>query len=117
MKNSRKVYSTESGRLCPKCEQPIDSCQCQQQGYETPAPGSTVKIKRETKGRKGKGVTLIENIPVSEGDLAKLAKTIKAKCSSGGTVKSGVIEIQGDHRQAIKEYLQGQGYNVKLAGG
>ena len=117
MKNSRKVYSTQSGRLCPECEHPIDACQCQAQGYTVPEPGSTVKIKRETKGRKGKGVTLIEGLPLAPEELSKLAKTIKAKCSSGGTVKAGIIEIQGDHRELVKDLLKDQGYTVKLAGG
>ena len=116
-KHSSLVYSTESGRLCPGCEQPVDQCGCKQRSIATPAPGSTVKIRRETKGRKGKGVTLVEGLPLASAEIDKLAKQLKAKCSSGGTVKDGIIEIQGDHRTLLQEHLKAAGFTVKLAGG
>ncbi|MCX7664158.1 MAG: hypothetical protein N2112_01280 [Gemmataceae bacterium] len=77
----------------------------------------TVKIGRETKGRKGKGVTLVWEIPLDETGIAELAKDLKAKCGSGGTVKEGVIEIQGEHRDRIAQHLQSLGYQVKRVGG
>lgn len=116
-KHSSLVYSTDSGRLCPGCEQPVTKCQCKATQLEIPPPGSTVKIKRETKGRKGKGVTLIEGLPLPLPEIEKLAKVLKAKCSSGGTVKAGVIEIQGDHRTLVQDYLKAEGFTAKLAGG
>jgi len=76
-----------------------------------------VRIQRESKGRKGKGVTLITGVSLPPEELKKLAKTLKQKCGSGGTVKDGVIEIQGDHREILLAELQKQGWKVKLAGG
>ncbi len=72
---------------------------------------------RETKGRKGKGVTLITGIPLDQGELKKLSKTLKQKCASGGSLKDGVIEIQGDHRNLLEKELGRLGYKVKRAGG
>ncbi|MEP4544844.1 MAG: translation initiation factor Sui1 [Saccharospirillum sp.] len=110
------VYSTESGRTCPDCQQPRSQCQCTSQ--ETiPEGDGIVRISRETKGRKGKGVTLIRGIPLAEKDLKALAKKLKAKCGTGGTVKDGVIEIQGDQRDLLVTELSQQGYTVKKAGG
>lgn len=72
---------------------------------------------RETKGRKGKGVTLITGVPLDDEGLKQLAKTLKQKCGSGGSIKDGVIEIQGDHRDVLEKELSGLGYKVKRAGG
>ena len=76
-----------------------------------------MRIRRETKGRKGKGVTTVSGIELPEAELKALAKQLKQKCSTGGTVKSGVIEIQGDHRDLLKAELEKRGHQVKLAGG
>jgi len=76
-----------------------------------------VRISRQNKGRKGAGVSLISGVPVTEAELKTLAKTLKQKCGTGGTVKNGVIEIQGDHRELLRDLLQQAGYTVKLAGG
>ena len=72
---------------------------------------------RETKGRKGKGVTLVSGGPLDGADLTRLGKELKKKCGSGGTVKNGIIEIQGDHRDQVVELLSGRGWTVKRAGG
>ncbi len=77
----------------------------------------TIKVGRETKGRKGKGVTTVFEIPLDESAIEELAKMLKAKCGSGGTVKEGVIEIQGEHRDKIAQLLQAEGYTVKRVGG
>jgi translation initiation factor 1 len=115
-KNSRLVYSTDAGRLCPDCGEPIHAGKCANQ--ETlPSGDGIVRIKRETKGRKGKGVCLIEGLPLAEKDITTLAKRLKQVCGSGGAVKDGVIEIQGDHRDKLKAELEKQGFKVKLAGG
>jgi translation initiation factor 1 len=114
--NSRLVYSSELGRICPKCRQGHNNCRCKQQA----APGKgdgIVRIQRETKSRKGKGVTLISGIPLAGDELKKLVKNLKQKCGTGGTIKNGVIEIQGDHRGLLLAELQKQGWKVKIAGG
>ncbi len=114
---SRRVYSTEQGRICPLCNKPIHGgTRCQP---KTPAPNGDgiVRLRRETKGRKGAGVTLIDGLPLVDAELKTLAKKIKQHCSSGGAIKTGIIEIQGDHRTAIKSLLEQKGFTVKLAGG
>jgi translation initiation factor 1 len=110
------VYSTESGRTCPDCQQPRNECQCSDR-EAIPGGDGIVRISRETKGRKGKGVTLIRGIPLAEKELKALAKKLKAKCGTGGTVKDCVIEIQGDQRDLLVTELSQQGYTVKRAGG
>lgn len=109
------VYSTETGRTCPSCRNAIDACSCEQEFV--PSGDGIVRIKRETKGRKGKGVSLITGVQLPEVELKKLAKQLKQKCGVGGAVKDGVIEIQGDMRELLKEELEKQGFQVKLAGG
>lgn len=109
------VFSTESGRMCPDCNQPVDQCKCSDD--VVPEGDGVVRIRRETKGRKGKGVTTLTGILLAESELKALAKQLKAKCGTGGTVKDGVIEIQGDHRDTLKVELEKRGHQVKLAGG
>jgi|TARA_B110000046_G_C13004222_1_gene403578 translation initiation factor 1 len=104
-KESRLVYSTDAGRIANT------------QSPQVVETDGTVRIRRETKGRKGKGVTTVSGIGLAEADLKTLAKQLKQKCSTGGTVKDGVIEIQGDHREKLKAELEKRGHNVKLAGG
>lgn len=76
-----------------------------------------VRVGRETKGRKGKGVTLITGVPLIGKELNQLAKALKKKCGTGGTVRDGVIEIQGDHRDLLVTELQKHGWTVKKSGG
>ena len=116
MKNSRMVYSTDAGRTCPQCEQPIDHCIC---GNTRTAPqgDGVVRIRRESKGRGGKQVTLINGIPLPADELKELARELKAKCGSGGSVKADEIILQGDKREAAKSFLEAKGYRVKLSGG
>ncbi|MDD2388879.1 MAG: translation initiation factor Sui1 [Desulfobacterales bacterium] len=116
--NSRLVYSTGNGRICPGCGMPVAGCVCRRKN-KAPGPkgDGIVRIGRETKGRKGKGVTTITGIPLPHDGLLKLAKQLKQKCGTGGTVKDGVIEIQGDHRSMLIEELTRQGYTVKQSGG
>lgn len=116
MKNSRPVYSTETGKLCPGCGKPVDACACNRSRIFSGGDG-IVRISRETKGRKGKGVTLITGVQGSEDDLKTLCKKLKQLCGTGGTVRQGVIEIQGDLRQKIAAELESAGHKVKLAGG
>lgn len=112
------VYSTES-RNCPKCGWPAARCACARPAESTPAGGrgSNVRVSRETKGRSGKGVTLITGLPLASDELAKLASELKRRCGSGGTIKDGAIEIQGDHRDALIEELIRRGFRAKRSGG
>lgn len=113
------VYSTEQGKTCPGCRESVNNCQCEsvseQQRLAT--LDGIVRIRRETSGRKGKGVTTISGIPLTDAELKTLAKTLKKRCGTGGAVKDGVIEIQGDHRETLQQALTSLGYQVKLAGG
>jgi translation initiation factor 1 len=110
------VYSTDAGRTCPRCGYPVKQCCCSTQKCRPPGDG-VVRISRQTKGRKGAGVCLVTGLPLGEAELKKVAQQLKQRCGSGGTVKNGVIEIQGDHRQVLVEALNKLGYTVKLAGG
>ncbi|NMP28706.1 stress response translation initiation inhibitor YciH [Rahnella sp. SAP-1] len=104
--NSRLVYSTDSGRIDePKAK------------VERPKGDGIVRIQRQTSGRKGKGVCLISGLDLDDAALDKLAAELKKKCGCGGSVKEGVIEIQGDKRDLLKQLLEVAGYKVKLAGG
>jgi protein-tyrosine phosphatase len=79
--------------------------------------GDVVRVGRETKGRRGKGVTTVSDVPLAEAELQELAATLKQKCGTGGTVKDGVIEIQGDQRDRLTAVLEELGYRVKRSGG
>ena len=112
------VYSTDVGRTCPRCRRAQDECRCEQRlAGKRPTGDGTVRVGRETKGRKGKGVTVITGIPLGEDELAQLATRLKKRCGSGGTVRDGVIEIQGDHRDLLVTELSALGYRAKRSGG
>ncbi len=117
MSQSRRVYSTDQGRLCPVCEQPRPQCRCSSRDTTRPAGDGTARVRRETSGRKGKAVTTIDGVALSDAELTALAKKLKGRCGSGGTVKNGVIEIQGDHRQTVMAVLEAENIRAKLAGG
>lgn len=110
------VYSTDSGRMCPECRKPVSQCTCGQPKPPVAGDG-VVRVSRETKGRAGKGVTLVKGLPLAVEPLTALGKKLKAACGSGGTVKDGVIEVQGDHCDKVMEVLRSLGYTVKRAGG
>ena len=121
MNNTRLVYSTESGQICPSCGRPTTKCICKKKKAVKkqsiyPDDG-IVRIRREVKGRKGKTVTAVFGISLDGKKLQQFAKSLKRKCGSGGTVKDGVIIIQGDHRETLLEEIKQQGYAVTLAGG
>lgn len=107
----RTVWSDGQGRV--RSEKKSSSTN---KGTTVPNDG-IVRIGRETKGRKGKGVTLVYGVPLNGEELKQLAKELKQKCGSGGTLKDNVIEIQGDHRQVLQAELAKRGWTVKLAGG
>lgn len=114
--NSRLVYSTESGRICPDCSRPVAGCVCRK-GSGVPTGDGIVRVRRETKGRGGKTVTVVTGIPLDETGIKALAGELKRRCGSGGTVTGGAVEIQGDHRELLLAELTRRGYRVKLAGG
>jgi len=109
------VYSTDAGRMCPGCRQPVAACRCTQAA--APVGDGTVRVSRETKGRGGKAVTLVRGLALDATALAALAKQLKAACGSGGTVKAGVIEVQGDHVDKVVDTLRNGGHAAKRAGG
>ena len=112
----RLVYSTEHGRICPQCLRTINNCVCKADRPAYVSDGA-VRIRREIKGRGGKCVTLIEGLPLNSDQLKELATRLKRRCGVGGSVKKHVIEIQGDQRKVLFNYLEEEGYSVKLSGG
>lgn len=105
------VYSTQHGRTCPGCGRPKAQCACKTSS--APQGDGPVRLTRSTKGRRGKTVTVITGVPLAADELKKLAQTLKQHCGTGGTVKDGVIEIQGDHRDRLMALLKQQGFKVK----
>ena len=119
MSSTRLVFSTQTS-ACPGCHKPLRKCKCrlvQDNGKLRQVVDPPIRISRESKGRKGKGVTLISGLEMNDADLKSLAKKLKALCGSGGTVKNATIEVQGDHRDQIKLELDKHFKNVKLSGG
>lgn len=110
------VYSTDKGRICPDCRQPAGACSCGAPAA-APAGDGSVRLQRQSQGRGGKTVTVISGVPLAADALQQLAKTLKQRCGSGGAVKDGAIEIQGDHRALLKVELERRGYTVKISGG
>ena len=107
---SKTVWSSEDGDLRKK----------EQTTFHTkslPPQQQTAYLHRESGGRGGKVVSVVKNLILTEDDLKSLAKKLKQECGTGGTVKDGMIEIQGEHRQRMAEVLTRLGYKVKIAGG
>ena len=120
--NNRLVYSTGQGRLCPECARPATECRCRrskpaQVASTVGRSDGIVRVGRETKGRKGKGVTVVSGLPLAGPALDELATRLKRRCGSGGTVHEGVIEIQGDHRDTLVAELEKLGYVTRRSGG
>ncbi len=109
------VYSSEHGEMCPKCNKPKKQCVCKQRAQ--PTGDGVVRIARQTHHRGGKSVSVVTGVLLADDKLKELATKLKKKCGTGGTVKDGVIEIQGDHREALVAELIKLGYKAKLAGG
>ena len=111
------VYSTDAGRICPECRRPVGECRCKQKAAGAPAGDGNVRVGRQTKGRKGKGVTVVSGLRLAGPELDKLARELKKRCGSGGTVRVGTIEIQGEHRDTLVEELNRRGFKAKRSGG
>ena len=103
--------------MCPQCRQPLAACVCKTAAKTLPAGDGVVRVSRETKGRGGKSVTLVKGLALDPLALALLGKQLRTACGSGGTVKDGVIEVQGDHCERVIEALKKVGHNAKKAGG
>ncbi len=110
------VYSSETGSDCPTCGKSLKKCSCTVQ-QEIPKGDGIVRVGRLTKGKKGAGVTTITGLPLGGADLKAMAKTLKQKCGTGGTIKENIIEIQGDKRDLLMKELGKLGYTVKRVGG
>ena len=112
------VYRTDVGRVCPGCRRPIAQCACTDRRGRPlrPATGA-VRVSRVTQGRGGKAVSVISGLPLDEAALAVLARELKQRCGSGGTVREGTIEIQGEHRDTLVAELTRRGYAARRAGG
>ena len=121
----RLVYSSEHGRICPACGKTESRCRCRGRSARTrlaakaaeeaeKASDGIVRVGRSTKGRKGKTVSLVTGVPSA--DQSALAGELKRRCGTGGALKDGVIEIQGDHRDVLVEELEKRGYTVKRSG-
>jgi translation initiation factor 1 len=112
----RIVYSSQQGRMCPRCGKPVAQCACSA-NPRAPRGDGIVRVRREVQGRGGKTVTTISGVGLANDALRELASELKRRCGTGGSVKDGVIEIQGDHRDALVAELEARGYTVKRAGG
>jgi len=120
MDNSRLVYSTESGKICPSCQKPVSECACKKKKLRSQTNieyDGIIRIQREVKGRKGKTVTTVFAFQLADDELKNLAVQLKRRCGTGGSVKDGVIIIQGDHRETLITELKNRGFKAKIAGG
>ena len=116
MAKGRTVYSTGVGRLCPGCGHPAERCRCARPS-EVPAGDGVGRVRRERAGRGGKTVTSISGLPLAPDALGELAARLKRLCGSGGTIRDGIVEIQGDHVDPVVEELVRLGHRAKRAGG
>ncbi len=112
----RRVYSSGVGRICPDCRNPQAECSCGRPSDAVLGDGK-VRVRRETKGRKGKTVTTISGLPLNSDALKELGKELKRLCGTGGATKDGIIEIQGDHCDTLLAALEKRGFPGKRAGG
>ncbi len=106
--NARHLYSSSSGEQSAECDPALT---------RRAAGGARVKVRREVAGRRGKAVTTVADVPLDDAALKALASRLKKRCGVGGSVKDGVIEIQGDHRDDVVQLLKAEGYTPVLAGG
>ena len=113
-RNARPVYTTDAGRMCPTCGWPIDDCKCSSKMSRDPVPAKVVaKLRLETKGRGGKGVTVVYDLPRNAEFLKSLCQDLKRSCGVGGTVAEDTIELQGDQRERLRPMLLAKGFVVK----
>ena len=120
MDNTRLVYSTESGKICSSCQKPVSKCTCKKKKPRSQTNikyDGIIRVQREVKGRKGKTVTTVSGFQINTDELKNLATELKRRCGTGGSVKDGVIIIQGDHRDNLITELMNRGFKAKIVGG
>jgi len=120
MNNSQLVYSTETGKICQKCQKSISVCTCKKKKSKSQTSikiDGIIRVQREVKGHKGKMVTTVSGFQINDAELKNLAAQLKRHCGTGGSVKDGVIIIQGDHRDTLITELKNRGFKAKIAGG
>lgn len=115
--NTRLVYSTDGGRMCPQCRQAQAHCRCAQQAGAQPRGDGRVRVSRERAGRGGKVVTVVRGLALNDAQIADVAKQLRSACGSGGTAKDGVVEVQGDHVERVLAWLQKAGHAALRSGG
>lgn len=113
VKSSRIVFSTEKGRVCPRCGWPATDCHCSGALEETVPPKITVRLRLETRGRAGKSVTVVENLPRNRAFLEELSRDLKRRCGTGGSAGGEGVELQGDQRERLRELLSRKGWEVE----
>ncbi|MGH8253416.1 MAG: translation initiation factor Sui1 [Steroidobacteraceae bacterium] len=112
------VYRSDVGRICPGCQRPLAQCACKDaRGKPARSGTGAVRVSRAMQGRGGKAVSLIAGLPLADAELATLAAELKRRCGSGGTVRDGNIEIQGEHRDTLVAELVKRGFAARRAGG
>ena len=120
--SDRLVYSSGQGRVCPRCRKPQARCKCAAKvaakaAAATASKSQFVYVARESKGRKGKTVTVVSGLPLVGDELKELAGELKRRCGTGGAIKDGNLEIQGDQRELLVGELEARGFDVKRKGG
>ena len=103
--------------MCPSCRKPVAACICASAAVPAQTGDGTVRVSRETKGRGGKAVTVVRGLRLDARDLADLGKRLRTSCGTGGTVKDGALELQGDHCDRVIDCLKKEGWAAKRAGG
>lgn len=112
------VYSTDAGRICPGCRQPVAACTCRAAAQAAAANGDgIVRVTLERRGRGGKTVTVVRGLALDAAALAGFGKRLRTACGTGGTAKDGVIEIQGDHAERVIAMLKADGRQARHVGG
>lgn len=111
------VYSTGLGRICAGCRRPEAGCVCRTVAGQNQRITRAIRVARAVQGRGGKAVTLISGLPMTDEQLQALAGELKRRCGSGGTVREGCIEIQGEHRDTLVAELLRRGFAAKRSGG
>lgn len=116
--DTRLVYSTDGGRPCPDCRQPLAACRCRAAAASAvPAGDGIARVSREKQGRGGKTVTVVRGLPLAAEPLAALGKKLRSACGTGGTARDGLLELQGDQVERVLALLAAEGYRAKRSGG